>query len=303
MKMIPPVAVTDAILTSSNVTENDYDAWDSGTTYSAGEFAILTSTHKIYESAAGSNLNNDPSTDDGTWWTEIGYTNRWRVFDDKIASVTSRAGPITYTLTMNQFVDAIAFFGLNAPQVRVQIYDDASPANEVYDTAEELVDTSEIIDWYTYFTIELESYEPTVMFTGFTCFPNYQIVITIGDGTGTPECGEIAIGRVVTLGDTLEGTEIGMDSFSRKEQDEYGDWVIVPRSKSDPTDFLFAITPSNAGRVRSRLAARRDLATVYFADESLISYGAIAYGYFEKFRIPLSYQGKSIVRLEIQALT
>ena len=126
---------------------------------------------------------------------------------------------------------------------------------------------------------------------------------TIGDGTGTPECGEIAIGRVVTLGDTLEGTEIGMDSFSRKEQDEYGDWVIVPRSKSDPTDFLFAITPSNAGRVRSRLAARRDLATVYFADESLISYGAIAYGYFEKFRIPLSYQGKSIVRLEIQALT
>ena len=49
MKVIKPVAVTDAVLISSTAPETDYSAWAAGTAYSVGNLVIRTSTHRIYE--------------------------------------------------------------------------------------------------------------------------------------------------------------------------------------------------------------------------------------------------------------
>ena len=60
LKVIPPVLITDSILTSSNVAETDYAVWSSGTTYSTGQRVIVTTgVHKIYESLQNTNLNKD----------------------------------------------------------------------------------------------------------------------------------------------------------------------------------------------------------------------------------------------------
>jgi len=75
MKVIEPITITNTILSSSNVAENDYTAWSSGTSYSIGDkVMVVGTTHKNYESKTNSNLGNDPTTDDGTNWIDLGAT-------------------------------------------------------------------------------------------------------------------------------------------------------------------------------------------------------------------------------------
>lgn len=59
MKLIQPTTVTGSVLTSSNVAENDYAAWNSSTSYTIGQKVIVVATHKIYE-ALTNNSNKYP---------------------------------------------------------------------------------------------------------------------------------------------------------------------------------------------------------------------------------------------------
>ncbi|MGR3574007.1 MAG: hypothetical protein ACU0CF_04630 [Sagittula sp.] len=305
MKLIQPITVTNSVLASSNVTEDDYPEWSAGTTYASGDFVIVTgTTHKVYQSAIGSNLGNNPVTDDGANWVEISATNRWKAFDQRLADRVQNSGSITYSLTAPSLVTGIAFFNAAAPSVRVQVTGTDSPGNEVFDEKQSLVDDTEIVDWFTFFTTDISGFVTEVLFTGMAAYPGYTIDITIGDGSGTAYVGQIVMGKALTLGETLEGTTIGLTSFSTKEVDSFGSWTIVPRAKSDPVNYDFAMPASAAGRVKRILNSLRDTPAVYFADESLVSsLGAMTYGFFQDYEIPLRKNGVSIVQLEIEGLT
>lgn len=49
MKLIEPIQVTESVLFSSNVVENDYPVWSATAAYALGDKRILTAAHKIYE--------------------------------------------------------------------------------------------------------------------------------------------------------------------------------------------------------------------------------------------------------------
>jgi hypothetical protein len=303
MKILAPVTITNGILTASNVTEDDYDEWDVSTTYDAEDRVIVIgTTHKVYEAVIGANLGNDPTVDDGTNWLEVGATNRWKAFDQKLTQQVTKAGTITYEITPATLITGIAFFNMEAGQVQVVAKNGS--AETVYDQTVSLADDSEIIDWYSFFTADLSLSQLTeYLLAGVPGLIGYTIEITVGDGSGTPQVGQIALGKIVTLGETLEGTEIGLRSFSTKEQNAYGDWLITPRAKADPVDFRFVAPAEDVGRVKRVLASIRDTPCVFFAHEDLLSYGAMTYGFFQDFRIPLRRFGVSEIRLEIEGLT
>lgn len=74
MRVIPPLTVTDAILTSSSATEPHAPAaYNGGTTYAAGAIVSVAADFKIYESLAAGNVGNTPSTSP-TWWLILGPT-------------------------------------------------------------------------------------------------------------------------------------------------------------------------------------------------------------------------------------
>lgn len=303
MKVIAPLEITDAQILSTNVTEPTSE-WASGTTYAEGDRVSVAAEKTVYESVQGSNTGNDPTTDDGTWWLEVFATNKWRAFDQKIADATSQAGTVQYVIQPSLLVTGVALFNLNAPQVRIQVEDTTtSPNTETFDQTQALVDDSAIVDWFTFFTEDLSDQQiAEALFTGLPGYPTSEITITVGDGTGTPSVGEIALGKVLQLGNTLQGTTIGLTSFSTKEQDAFGNFTIVPRAKSDPIDFEFSVPASNTGRVKKTLDRLRDTPAVYFADESLLYLGAITYGFFQEYDIPLQGTGLSVVTLEVEGL-
>lgn len=49
-------------------------AWDSGTTYALND-PVIGSNQATYRSAQNTNLNHNPVTDDGTWWTRVTGTD------------------------------------------------------------------------------------------------------------------------------------------------------------------------------------------------------------------------------------
>ena len=304
MKLIAPITVTDSILTASNVAENDYAEWAVGTTYAdAARVIVIGTTHKVYESVQSGNVGNDPTTDDGTWWIEVSATNRWKAFDQKLEDVVSRSGTITYSFVPTSIVTGIAFLNVNAPSVQVEVFDSVSPNDKIYDQTISLVDDTVIVDWFTFFTSDLTIFDTEALFIGIPGYANNEIDVTIGDGTGTPTVGQIVLGKVETLGFTTEGTSIGIEDFSTKDRDTFGNAIINERAFADETNFNFSLNTSDARRVKRILSNLRATPAVYFADEDLIRYGTTVYGFFQDFSIPLSTGSLSFANLEIEGLT
>lgn len=296
MRVIVPMTITDAVLTASNVPENDHPAWDIATAYTTGQRVILTSTHRVYEAIAGSTGQN-PATDDGTYWLEVGATNRWKAFDGRISDQVTRAGSITYTLTPSEIVDGMAFFGLDAASVRL-VVKNASLAT-VYDQTLQIVDRTEAVDWFSWLYDPIQ-FDTEALITGFPGFVGNTLEITVSS-SGTTKVGQIVTGRITVLGTTLEGTSVGFIDYSRKDRDDFGRPVIVQRDVADRTEFQFSFPPEDTRRVKRVAARLRATPAVYFAGDVGSGFGTTVFGFNAGLDVPLS-AGACFATMEIEGL-
>lgn len=76
MKVIPPLAITDAMLTSTTVVETAPAAYNAGTAYAAGDTVSVAGSAgllTVYESLQAANTGNAPASSP-LWWVSIGET-------------------------------------------------------------------------------------------------------------------------------------------------------------------------------------------------------------------------------------
>lgn len=118
MKLIRPTTLTDVMLTSSTAPENDHPVWASGTAYAVGARVILTATHRRYEALVASTGVN-PATDP-TKWLDLGPTNRWAMFDDRVGTATTRTGSLQVVLAPGA-TDGVALIDTNAESATVTL--------------------------------------------------------------------------------------------------------------------------------------------------------------------------------------
>jgi hypothetical protein len=300
MRIIKPVTITDSNLTSSTVPENDYSAWSSVTTYALGDNVISTTTHKIYESAQGSNLNNDPTTDDGTWWIEVSATNRWKAFDQKVTDQVTQATSLQYVIdTTDELINSLAFFNLDAAEVQVQLED--ATDGEYYNETFDLIDNSYVIDWYTYF-FEPNRKLPELLLTDLSPYVDPTVTITISETGSTAEVGQIIVGRFLDLGITQYNTSVSIEDFSRKERDTFGNPIIVQRAFAQRAEYDVSILTGDARRVQSILSEVRTTPVVWFAGPDTEQYGTTIYGYYIDFDINLATPSRSYATIEVEGL-
>ena len=300
MDIIRPVVVTDAVLDSSNVPENDYAEWNVATAYTVGNRVILLSTHRIYE-AVGSSTGVNPATDDGTNWLNIGATNRWKAFDQKISDPVTQLDNISYTLTDdNSTPTAVALFGLKGVTATVTVTD--AVEGEVYSQTNSLLDSDEIFDWFSYFFEEI-TYVSTTLFTGIPPYRGATITVTVTEDTGeTAQLGQLVFGYLTELGVTTYGTAISIQDFSRKETDAFGNFIVVQRAFANLVDFDVRLPTQTAGRVRRILAEYRATPIVYVGNENS-SFGTIVYGFYRNFDITLDTPSLSFAAIEVEGLS
>lgn len=301
MKIIRPMTINDAALVSSNVTEADYAAWSSGTTYASGTRVIVTTpdVHKIYESVQGSNTNHDPITDTtATWWLEISATNRWKMFDGSVGSQTTNATSIAVVVTADGRADSVALLNVSAATVRVTMTD--AVEGVVYDQTEDMVSDSGITDWYAYFFEPIER-KSDIVFGGMPPYSDAQISITLTDTGATAACGECIIGLSKEIGTTDYGAQVGIQDFSIKAADEFGTYTITERSYANRGTFTVWVDAGYVDALKKLLAAYRATPVVYIGSDDYAA--TIIYGFFKDFSIDIAYSQKSICSIELEGLS
>lgn len=303
MKIIRPVIIDDAIFQSSTVAEADQAEWVSGTTYHVGDLVMVTTTangaatatHKIY-SSVHSNAGNDPTVDDGTNWTEVSSTNRWKMFDAVVQDQTVNATSINTVLQSPTVVNSLALLNVDGTTVVVTVTD--SVEGVVYNETYNLTSYSGIQDWYAYF------FEPIVRknqlaLTNLPPYANASISVTVNAGADA-KVGALVIGQFADLGLSQHGASISIIDYSTKRTDAQGRVTITDGPYADKMDVDVILDTSQIGQANTTLSSLRTTPAVWIAEDN--NDDLVIYGYYREFDIILSNPTISRLSLEIEGL-
>ncbi|MCE0961807.1 hypothetical protein [Pseudomonas putida] len=280
----------------TNVPEADYPLWVPTTAYAVG--VVVMFEHRNYE-ALVENTNKIPTgvaTDPPTW-LDLGPTNRWRMFDDKIGTVTSNPESIDLTIAPGRAVDSLAFFGLDAASIYVRVVDPYQGI--VYESVVSPVSTDGINDWYDYFFSPVEVNEDFVLL-GLPAGSYGSIEIKIAKPGGIAKVGALILGKAAVLGEALYGTSVGITDYSRKERDTFGNMIIVERGYSKRAEFDVIVQTSMVSQVQRLLSKYRAKPLVWIGEASVQS--TILYGYYKEFNLVISGPTASDCSISVEGL-
>lgn len=299
-----PVTVTDSILTASNVAETDYAAWAAGTSYLLGQRVIVvgSNSHKVYESLQGTvpspNLGHAPGGTTNVWWLEIGETNKWRMFNGTVQTQTSNTNTINITLVTTQRIDTIALLNIAAYTAQITVTDAID--GMVYNKTTVLASYSGINNWYSYF------YEPVARKADFIAhdLPPYSsatINIILTDTGNTVAVGALIMGLQNFLGNTQYGAKVGIQDYSVKTQDSFGNYTVLQRSFRKTGSFVMQLPYNFVDQLITKLTALRSTPVLWSGSDSYNS--TIIYGFYKDLSVTITYMEVSTCTLEIEGLT
>lgn len=298
MKIIRPVQVTDAVLASSNVPESE-DAWDIEATYAKDAIVrgmAAGTTHNLYLSLQDSNLGH--AVTEPLWWVQMGPSNRWAMFDGSNSTQTENPDSVEVSLELTSRVDSLALLNIAAATAQVIMTD--AVEGVVYDQTFDLVSDSGIIDWWSYF-FEPISRKSDLIVSGLPPFAVSTIEVKLSDVSADVRIGTLIVGLSKQIGETAMGASIGIQDYSRKEQNPFGDFVLVERAYSKRANFTVWVRRGFTDELQRMLASYRATPIVYVGSET---FGSTAvFGFYRDFSIAIEYPTHSICTLEIIGLT
>lgn len=261
LRLLDPIVMTDAALVSTSVPESDHPEWAAGTGYGKGARVIKTATHRVYESAADSNVGNDPAGDSGKW-LDIGPTNRWAAFDQALGTATTSSDRLVYTI--DGAIGAVALLDVSADAVRVTAdgYDRTQPAGPGAVT--------------------------------FLDLPTGTMRVTVALTGGQVAVGTLLAGQVAGLGVTEASPSAGITDYSRKTTDDFGDTTIVERAWAKRMAARALLRTDAIDDIVSRLATVRARPVLWLGREGQDS--LTVYGLYKDFSVEA---GQSVSKLSL----
>lgn len=266
----------------SNVPENDAPVWTAGT-YTQGTKRIQG--HRVYEVLAESTTDApaDGVAKTPPTWLDLGVTNPWRAFDEKIGTVTSNPEAIRFSIRADRTINALAFFGVDAGSIRVTVTDPS--LGRVFEYEATPVSTDGIDNWYQYLFAPIELVEDFVVLE-VPAGTYGTIDVSIDKPGGEAKLGALVLGQTSTLGVALYGTSIRLRDFSRKERDGFGNFVIQERDFSKVAEFDVAVDTANISAVQRTVAQYRAKPVVWIGEATYES--TIIYGFCTDFGVSIS---------------
>lgn len=292
-----PLAIYPAILVATSVAEADYPEWAAGTTYAKGNRIILAALHKVYESTSDANLGNNPATT--AQWTEVGPTNRWRMFDLSISTATLLTDGDYYEITPGRAITALALVNVKAlSSVRVRVTDPAFGV--VYDQIHSMTALPSESDWWAWFFDERDP--PTqLLINDLPSYPAATIRMDFAT-TATASIGVAMLCTTRTIGmGVQQGVSLGIQDYSRKERNEWGDVVLMQRAFAKRATFDVLLPNSALDSSQHLLESLR--ATPCLWSASSRHEALTIFGFYRDFQTNVSYTDHSDVSIEIEGMT
>ena len=302
IKITQPITITDSILSSTDVPENDYPVWNVGTTYADGDRVILTSTHRIYESLLGSNVGNDPTVaSTPTYWIEVGPTNRWAPFDTSISTSVVQATSITYTLVPGTPINMLAILNINnGTQATVTINSPSQSPTLVYTKIISLNSLPLVAGWWSWF-FGSRVVQTQAIFDDIPPYSDGIFTITI-EGGADLSAGVIMLGQQQTFGLGIKyGARVGIQDYSRKETNDFGDTVLVQRAFAKRANVDLFLQKFEVDSIQRELSRIRATPVLWILSNDYES--TTLFGFYKNFDILINYPEHADCTLEIEGLT
>lgn len=294
MKLIRPFAVTSASLTT-NVPETLPEYAVSGTYALAAQVRSATTNH-AYESLVAGNIGN--ALTDASKWLDLGATNRWAMFDTVNGTTTTLASPLDVTVAVTGRADGIALLGITGESVQIIVRDSA--ATIVYDQTTSLISDSGISSWYDYFSEDI-AYITDVVVTDLPLYTNPTIQVIITSGSGAVSVGTMVVGQVRDLGGTVYGARAGIQDYSRKETDDFGNYTLVQRAFAKRSSSKIVCDNTEVDAIFSLLATYRATPVVWIGSDDYSH--TWLFGWARDWSIEIVIADQSYLSLEIEGLT
>lgn len=295
MKLLRPYTITDGNLTS-NVAENDAGEYSATATYGAGEVVISSTLHRKYESLVAGNTGN--ALDDVSKWLDLGPTNRWAMFDTKNGTATTAASPIDIDVAVDGRADGLALLGLDATSVQVVMT--AGAFGTVYNQTYDLLSDSGINSWYSYFTEEIV-YASDLVLTDMPLYGDPTVSVTITNANGDASCGTFVIGQTRDLGGTVYGAKGGIQDYSRKETDDFGNYTLVERAFAKRNTYRVVCANAQVDAIFNLLATVRATPVIWLGtDDYAFTW---TFGWARDWAVEIAYPTQSFLTIEIEGLT
>jgi len=299
MKIIKPTVITDAMLVSSSVPEPDVgeEAWIATKAYTAGNVVIRASTHRKYErKVAGTTAT--PPENDAVNWFDAGPTNRWAMFDRKVGTATTSAGPLTVALRVGPAsgLGALELVGRGLKAV----LKDATGGTVVY-TKTIALDGTVIESVYDWFFADFEQLTDAVMIDIPRHFTNGELTIEL-TGTSGVEIGVLQVGQVIEVGMAKKGASVGITDFSKKERDTFGNYDVLERTWSKNSSMQVLTEARDFNKIYRSLAAIRAVPCIYIGTDRIGFEPMITYGFYKDFGITVDYEHSHLLNIEIEGL-
>ena len=298
LRVIKSISMADAMLTATSVQENDHPAWSSGTTYARGDRVIMTSTHKIYESLQAGNTGNNP-TNSPLWWVEVSPTNRWRCFDLSNTTQTVVGAADYYEITPGQAVNALALINISGIlTVRVRLTDPRFGL--VYDKTADLTLVPSESSWYAWF-FEPRTEQNQFVVEGIPSYPHATLRIDV-TSSGTAYIGAFIFGSVRSIGlGVQQGVRLGIQDYSRKERNEWGDVVLTQRAFAKRVSFQTLIDNKELDNTFRLLTELRATPCLWLGSDRFNSLAV--FGFYNNFDINIAYTTYSDCTIDVEGLT
>jgi hypothetical protein len=263
----------------------------------SGGAAITTTgtqsgVHTLY-----SNPNKGYALTDAVRWLDLGSDNRWRMFDQSNSSQTSVGEKIDVSVQVTGRADSVALLNIVAASVQIKA---TTIDGLIYDTTFNLVSSSGVSNWYDYF------FEPIIrrgdqvtINLPLNSDPLIQVIML--EPGGTAKCGTMVIGQSLILGGLVYGATVGIQDYSRKVADAFGNYTIVQRAFAKRATFKVAMAGSKVDAAAAFLASVRAIPVVYKGTDLYTS--TFIYGFFKNWTIEIAHPDVSYCTLDVEGLT
>lgn len=268
------------------------------TAFLTGTGGAGTYTVSASQTVASTTITGTAPVTNETYWGRVDSTNRWRMHDSSSASQTSNTTSIVNVYAATGYTNAALFGNIDCSSIRVVMTDDID--GDVYDETVSGVSPSGIQDWYAYFTEPIVR-KTDILFSDLPLYANTTITVTISGGTGnTVYCGLCYIGNMLNVGGTQYGMTLGIQDYSVKSQDDWGNYSITERAYSRKMNALVRVENDYVGALHSLLSKYRALPVVYIGSDSYEP--SYVFGFYKDFNIEIPHPAYSLCSIEIEGL-
>lgn len=295
MDVIRPVTITADKLVTSNVPETDHPQWASATVYAKGARCIRE--HRIWQSAQDANAGHDPAAPGSeSWWSEVGATNRFAMFDARVGTQTRAHDEIKCTLRPGR-INTLALLNISASSVEVIM---RSGSEIVYQRTASMVDSEGGTSWYDYF------YEPIrerqdVVFDDLPVMGSATLDVVISRPSGDVACGLLSAGLSSHLGRVLREAKISITDYSKVSDDGFGGLNLTRGEWAKRAEVRMIIPSREVDRIQSLIAELRATPVVWVGAKNLYQ-SLVIYGKYDDFAIDIAYKTISYCTLTIRGL-